>query len=262
MSEDRAHEHDFDPMARTSSSGIKHMPVGTLEEIQAEGLNPDLIASCHSRVEGVTRGCPVWSTCQFHLKERGGFKGKGPKNVGYYLRTTRDEGARTKEDFIPCYGFVLALQSRMNFGRAQKEEGKEHEVIRIVAQEGEKIAVRHYVSVAADGGNRTGDIRIREIPEIIEVPKFLRPRQNPGVTYEQMLRQREGRRLEIESETEDERFENMRRLLREDNEERVLDMEPEPKSGNGAADAAAASKDPELPTPPPARPISVKGKPE
>lgn len=241
-------EHIFDPMARTSSFGIQHLPVGTLEELRENNLDPERVACCHRTVEGEVRGCPVWRDCQFQNKNRGGFKGQGPKNVGFYLRTTKDEGSRSMESFMPCYGFVLALQARMNFGRAQREEGKDHEVIRIIAQQGEPIVVRRYESVAADGGNRSGDIRIRSWPEEIKVPEFLRPNQNPGVTYEQQMREREERRMAIDEELENNRDDDMRRLLREGNEEIILDDDvlevggtaPAREPGNGARDADPA----------------------
>lgn len=207
----------FDPLSNNTSRGlgIHHLPVGTLKEIRDANLDPDLVACCHSRVEGEVRGCPVWKTCQFNRRDRGGFKGQGPHNVGYYLKTSRSDGGRQKEDFIPCYGFVLALQARMLAGRAAKDRGEDHEKIRIVAQEGESIVVRKYMSVARDGGNVSGDIRMKSITNVIEVPRFLRPSENPGVTYDQQLREREENREAADDEFEESREKTMRRLLLE-----------------------------------------------
>lgn len=216
----------FDPLANNTSRGlgIYHFPVGTLHEIREAGMDPELVACCHSRAEGEIRGCPVWKTCQFNRKPNGGFKGEGPRNVGYYLKTSRSDGGRQKEDFIPCYGFVIALQGRMLAGRAARDRGEDHETIRIVAQEGEPIVVRKYFSVAKDGGNITGDIRMKSNTMTINVPVFLRPSENPGVTYDQQLRDREKRREEADADFEETRESTMRRLLREGEQDATVTM--------------------------------------
>lgn len=212
-------QNPFDPMSASSAMGVHHMPVGTMEEIEAQGLDPDAVATCHKRdKEHGVRGCPVWSSCKFHLRDRNGGvwkKGEGPRNIGYYLKTSRADQSHAVENFMPCYVFVLSLEHRMRAGRAARDEGKDHEVIQIIGQEGDKIYVKRYENLAADGGNRSGDIRQRSVPVEITIPKFLRPSQNPGVTYDQILRERQEAREEAADDASEDRQERVARLMSE-----------------------------------------------
>jgi hypothetical protein len=124
----------------------------------------------------------------------GGFKDKGPHNIGYYLRTANSDGAKQKEDTAPCYRFVATLQARMLAGMDRKNRGLDHEVIQVIAQEGEKIVVREWKTEAKDGGNKSKNYKM--VGSIVEltVPKFLRPGENPGVTYDNKLDARAARR--------------------------------------------------------------------
>jgi hypothetical protein len=180
-----------------------HLPIGTLEEVRANGMSPDLVACCHPAVKGSIRGCPFYASCQFHRKAMGGFKDRGPKNIGYYLRTSNSDGARQKEDVAPCFRFVATLQPRMLAGMDRKNRGLDHEIIQVVAQEGEKIVVREWSTVAADGGHKSKDYRMKG--EIVEmtIPKFLRPGENPGISYDNKLDARAAAREQRAQQLED-----------------------------------------------------------
>lgn len=105
--------------------------------------------------------CPLRSNCQFDRKDMGGFKGEGPKYIGFRLITDRAENNSATEDIMTCFNFVESLQKRMRFGRQQRDEGKDGEVVRVIKQEGETIKKRAHC-----GFNAKGEI-VRPNAEII-----------------------------------------------------------------------------------------------
>jgi hypothetical protein len=184
--------------------GIQPMPQGTLEELRREGIDPRNVASCHESGPRV-RGCPFWNECPFDKPQNGRFKGQGPKYVGYFLQT--DEGAR-KEDFMVCHAFVRTMKGRQDSGAIHRMQGfKNAEIIRIVAQEGEKITTKTWVPINPE--DRLNG-RYKEKFEPIDVPKYPRPGENPMVTYEQMLAAQELRRQRAEVELGVDAFESAR----------------------------------------------------
>lgn len=109
--------------------------------------------------------CEFNGMCRFDQKRLGGFKGEGPKYIGYRLITDRTERNSAKEDTMTCFNFVNALQRRMLHGQALRADGKDGEIIKVVAQEGEAITRRIRV-----GMNSRGEI-VRPQAEIIEALK-------------------------------------------------------------------------------------------
>jgi hypothetical protein len=176
-------------------------PCGTLEELQEQGLDPRKVACCAPNSPGV-RGCNHYEDCIFHMKRYGGFRGKGPRYVGYFLKT--HEGAK-KEDFMSCYHFIKTLLGRMRAGNAYREQGKPHEVIRIIAQEGEPV-LKRFDEALDKNNNKTGDLRRKIYHRSVAVPPFPRPKDNPLVTYDQELDARELERDRIANPDDFERL--------------------------------------------------------
>lgn len=172
-------QHSQSALARI---GVTPWPIGTLEELVAEGLDPEAIASCAPSRPGITRGCPLWKACRFNLPRMGGFKGKGPKYVGYSLTT--HEGDR-KQDSMTCHSFVRTMQSRMDAGVVAKQQGRPYEIIRIVAQEGQMIRTR--VGKKSTDKNEDGSYKyfyeVKEVP----VPFHPRPADDERLNYDQEL---------------------------------------------------------------------------
>lgn len=170
--------------------GITPTPVGTLDELEREGIDPQKVGCCYqtravrrvTNAEGIEeevtiRGCPVWASCRFGRPDMGAFKGKGPQNVPYMIRTL--DGAE-QMNFLPCYSFVRVIQSRMDWANAQRAEGKAHELIRIVGTEGMTIKMniarnRH----PEDKLNPTFENAIEDVV----VPKFKRPSERNEVGF-------------------------------------------------------------------------------
>lgn len=178
--------------------GIDPLPRGTLDEIVAQGLDPQLVASCHAARPGVVRGCAVEKECRFHQLRMGGFKGKsGPKYVGYFLQT--HEGNK-KEDFISCHAFVRTLQARMDAGSAARQKGQAHEIVRVIAQEGEKIVQR--IGVPVNPADKTVGASYKYVTQTIEVPRMPRPGENDRLTYDQELTAREQERQQRDQDIE------------------------------------------------------------
>jgi hypothetical protein len=186
-------------MAETFTQPI-HLPVGTPAEVEAQGWSLDVVASCaqQNKASGI-RGCPYWERCMFGRKSMGGFKGKGPHYIGYYMKTSVSDGAKQKEDLTSCYAFVHGLQNRMLAGMDRQNRGMDHEVIRVIAQEGEEIL--YTKSFAEDPKNPKS--KIVEITAPMKVPAFLRPGENPETTRDQKLAARAKRRAQLEADVQD-----------------------------------------------------------
>jgi len=118
--------------------------------------------------------CPLVTKCLFDQKRLGGFKRPGERAhyIGYRLITDKTErnavSVGAKEDFCTCFNFVEVLQDRMLAGQALRAEGKDGEIVAVIAQEGGMIRQRHRV-----GYNARGEV-IRPQLEIIEALKAVK----------------------------------------------------------------------------------------
>jgi hypothetical protein len=110
--------------------------------------------------------CPLFRDCQFDQPRMGGFKGTRPHYIGYRKIADRTELNGANEDITTCFNFVEAVQKRMRVGRGLREEGKDGDIIKVIAQEGEWIH-NHYVNV---GVNQRGEI-VKPQPHLIEAFK-------------------------------------------------------------------------------------------
>lgn len=106
--------------------------------------------------------CPLNEKCKFDDVLLGGFKGNGPKYIGYRLITDKVNRHESKEDSCTCFTFVEVLQDRMISGQILKVQGKSGELVRVFAQEGEPIERRIRVGI-----NSSGEI-VRPQAEIAE----------------------------------------------------------------------------------------------
>lgn len=89
------------------------------------------------------QNCAVKENCRFNRRDMGGFKGQGPKYIGFRLICDRAENNSATQDFMTCFNFVQAnMNSRMRTGRNNREDGKDGEIIRVIAQEGDTIKKR------------------------------------------------------------------------------------------------------------------------
>lgn len=223
---ERVAAHVFDPIAAGASQPVYNFPVGTKDEILREGMDPDTTACCAPREPGF-RGCLVYKDCLHNRMEFGGFKDVGPKNVGFYQEPSKLDGGKPREDYMPCYLFVIAMQARMLKGRALADQGKPHELIQIVAIEPgvkgwegrDEVCVRRTYPEAKDGGNQSNNIKERTYLEAIKVPKFMRPGENTGVSADQILRARKRERDAANASIELTREERRAILLAQEQED-------------------------------------------
>ena len=164
--------------------GINPIPMGTPDELRKVGVDPGLVGSCAPpNPDGGVRGCPLWKSCPFHLPKYGGFKGQGPKYVGYYIKTT---DGKQQENFMTCHNFVRVLLHRKRAGERHMEEGKpNYELIQIIAQEGG--TVRQRGSYKVDPADRTPTARWEIQTKHDMVPTWPRPGSRSAVTYEAEL---------------------------------------------------------------------------
>jgi hypothetical protein len=167
-------------------TGETRHPVGTLEELKEQGLDPAKVKSCHLPGPGVA-GCTFYKgECPFGLKDMGGFRGQGPRYIGYQINP--DEGPRA-ENLCRCFDFVASLRNRMFHGEAMRRATGKGEEIKIVAQEGEKIVTR--VMVREDENDRSPNPRYKIVTATVEVPRFERPGESGDLAYSRMIAERD-----------------------------------------------------------------------
>lgn len=123
--------------------GVTPWPIGTLEEVKAAGHDLRNVACCHpsglDEGGGKIRGCPVWKACRFDKAKLGGFKGEGPKNVGWKVIT--DENTANAR-YAPCYTYTAVIQGNADHGAELRRQGRPGTLVRIVAQEGQELEHR------------------------------------------------------------------------------------------------------------------------
>jgi len=136
------------------------VPVCTVDRARELGLDVSKVPTCHPEKLNGVRGCSQWRSCRFNRPEFGGFKGTGPKMIGYFLRPY---DGPPKTDICACHTFVMAVQPLMDEGIALRMQGKTGQVVRIVAQEGQPIKVRRFPQKMVNGVLVTK-------PEVAEIP--------------------------------------------------------------------------------------------
>lgn len=187
-------------------------PIGTLDEILKLGLDPDETACCAPHDEKGQRGCPVWDSCRFNKRDRGGFKGQGPRNIGYHIQLHPSNGGFQKEDCCSCFAFVQSIQPKMEAGWAAENQDKPHDEYAIIAQEGEPIVVQEWRSEVP--GSFT-NIRMKVETKEIKVPAFPRPGSQPEIDYYEKMSARAARRKALEKEVFESRSDELERRKRE-----------------------------------------------
>ena len=114
-----------------SAMGIHPDPIGTLDELRRESIDPAMVGSCSPPSPGVS-GCKHYEQCVFRFKKNGGFRDQGPAGIGYYHRT--HEG-RQHENDVPCHFFMKKMYHRMRDGERDRQDGKGGEIVEIIAIE-------------------------------------------------------------------------------------------------------------------------------
>ena len=146
--------------------GITQWPIGSTDEAQAAGYDTTRVATCcggqAAKAQGL-RPCPVFNTCQFHLKSMGAFKGNGPRYIGYRFIDPAD--GEVAQDVTKCYAWTLTMQAKADANAALRRTsgGKHGAVIRVIAQEGEEIITRYNLPI-----NGAGEV-VSPMPEMIDI---------------------------------------------------------------------------------------------
>jgi len=172
---------------------IKEDFTPVIHALREQGLDPSRVVSCvpsaglTGAIPGV-RGCNVYDRCPFHLTRYGGFKGEGPKNVGYYIKVN-DGTTHQAENEIACYRFVSLLLERMRAGLRDREQGRTGnpgpELINIVSQEGDSIRVKDWVKVNLNDVSLNAPYHF--VRKIQTVSAYKHPDDLQGDSYESEL---------------------------------------------------------------------------
>lgn len=144
---------------------IPALPVGTLSEVQAEGLDPSAVPTCGKTVkngnETIVRGCPYRHQCKLAIRDEA-----GPQFFAVEYMKGKDMGGRTVRGVRDC--FYIAI----NKDTIEENKGS----LKILAREGEKFKM-------VEAGPHTG---YKDQIVEHEVPKFPRPGENPDLAMEQL----------------------------------------------------------------------------
>lgn len=151
-----------------------------LVELERRGLDPAAPSSItcipSSGTPGAVKdvsGCQEYYKCPFHKREYGAKKHFGPFNVPYF-HDQAEPPLEPVESFMPCHLFVRQMIPRMQAGLVAIDEGKNGEVIEILAENGVLAT-----EVTLNGGFRVDPERLekgyarRDQP--MEVPAYKYP---------------------------------------------------------------------------------------
>ena len=174
-----------------ASLGLQPNPVGTPEELKSRGLDRRMIGSCAPPGPGV-QGCQSYARCIFRLTRFGGFRDRGPRNIGYFLQTHE---SMKKEDECSCFQFMQRLYDRMRAGERDRQDGKNGEIIQVIAVEpgldhklsGEKIHRAVTVNIN-EGMNLPADYKKKIFTG--EVKSFVRVDAKQAISYDLLLEDR------------------------------------------------------------------------
>lgn len=185
--------------------GLVPTPIGTLEELRRENLNPALVGSCAPKNDALgVRGCQYYENCIFRLTKYGGFRGNGPRNCGVFLQT--HEGMKVEME-RSCFFVMSRLYDRMRAGERDRQDGKNGEIIQIVALE---PSLGHPLSKEVIHKQKTVNIHEGKVPSQPHkfekktftgpVSPFPRPGERHAVAYDTLL---DDRRRAREAQDED-----------------------------------------------------------
>lgn len=176
-------------------------PLGTPEEVVAAGFPLRTTPCCapqksmheHEGTAQEVGGCPFWirqgpeggiSECLFKEARYGGFRGKGPRNVGVFIRLDAAEvvpgaikpaaGTHT----MPCFLFESALRDRYE---QQRKTGEKIDVIAVEPGVTKALpSTMPYVeeTLVADPMAVDKFKRVRKLNPAFEIPKLQRIGEN------------------------------------------------------------------------------------
>lgn len=111
-------------------------PVGTLEELREQGMDPTKFGSCSQR-SPQNKGCPWFKFCRFrdHRDQVGGKR--GPANFGVRIILSQIEGSAADEKIMPCFDYYYS-----GLYQRQRQSAETGEVIKILAMEGEPRLIK------------------------------------------------------------------------------------------------------------------------
>jgi len=163
-----------------ASMGLHPNPAGTPEELRREGIGLAFVGSCAPPSRGV-RGCAHYEKCIFRLTKNGGFRDKGPRNIGFFHQT--HEGHR-RQEYVACFTFMQVFYERMRSGIRDREDGLAGEIIRVIGQEGDSI--RQKLNVNLNEGTALPHKWARKT-DPITIPPFSRPHDRDLNSYDAFL---------------------------------------------------------------------------
>jgi hypothetical protein len=176
-------EHFTQDLENIVPDNLPPLPVGTLAELEAQGLSPAVVPCCHKKVmagnDVQVLGCPYRTNgmCKLAIRDQA-----GPQFFGVEYLKGKTHGG----------GMVRGVRDCFFIARNKEQIEDNGGTLRIVATEGEKFKM-----VVA--GPQTG---YKDKIEEVEVPKFPRPGDNPDLVKEQLkaeIREDE-KRKKIESQ--------------------------------------------------------------
>jgi len=114
---------------------------------------------------GNGRGCASYANCIFAQEENGGFRDRGPHNIGV-LKVNNETGA-AREDVAECFTYMRYMHDHNRVENAAMTYA-------VIAQEGEEIESDETTPVDPNS-NKSGNIKMKVETRKITVAAFPRP---------------------------------------------------------------------------------------
>jgi hypothetical protein len=160
-----------------------HFPVGTVEEVQALGLDPKEVRTCSASLDNRNKGCRFYGHsggCRF--REVWNAKGgpQGPENRGVY-KIIEDTGA-TQGFILPCYAIMETMSERMDQAKKIGEiySGFRKPGEKIKRTYSEKLHKTKDANCTACQKNDCNKMHMVTVE--IEIPEHIRPAERFGNT--------------------------------------------------------------------------------
>lgn len=158
-------------MAGELKEAKSHDPIGTLDELEAAGIDPTVYRSCAISVgPREVRGCPYFRVCEFPYKGHRGPVG-GPHNHGVLHITSFGQSDTVG---MACFHFMALVNDHRQCG----------EVYEVVADEGDTILTKGTKEIMTPVPGARPKYQVLEEPYELVIPAFPRPHENPILASE------------------------------------------------------------------------------
>ena len=220
-------------------------PVGTPDELRL--LNKLLTewGSCSHPQSGNGKGCAQYPRCIFAQEENGGFRDRGPQNLGV-LKVNNETGA-AREDVVECFTYMRYMHDH------NRAENAALSYV-VIAHQGEEIQTD--VTSPVDPNNtRSGNMKMKTETVKVTVPPFPRPGMPGSKVEPQAVRAQAALKRHAERVQQARQEARIKRALAPAS---MPAVGPEPFAATSPTDMVVSPPAPEIPRKPRGRPPKTR----